>query len=65
VRPGTWGNQWSYGFHSIPRYPGGQPMQTEAQLGTHRSGGCVRQADFKAIALYAWASIGTTVHAIP
>jgi putative cell wall-binding protein len=65
VRPGTWGNQWSYGFHSIPRYPGGQPMQTEAQLGTHRSGGCVRQADYKAIALYAWAPIGTTVHAIP
>jgi lipoprotein-anchoring transpeptidase ErfK/SrfK len=65
VRPGTWGNQWSYGFHSIPRYSNGQPMQTEDQLGTHLSGGCVRQADAKAIALYAWAPIGTTVHAIP
>ena len=65
VRPGTWGNQWSYGFHSIPRYSNGQPLQTEAQLGTHRSGGCVRQADHKAIALYQWAGIGTTVHAIP
>lgn len=65
VRPNTWGNQWSYGFHSIPRYSNGQPLQTEAQLGTHRSGGCVRQADHKAYALYLWAEIGTTVHAIP
>ncbi len=65
VPPGTWGNQWSYGFHSIPRYSDGRPMQTEDQLGTHRSGGCVRQADHKALALYKWAPIGTPVHAIP
>lgn len=65
VRPGTWGNRWAYGFHSIPRYSNGQPMQTEDELGYFRSGGCVRQADHKAIALYAWAGIGTTVHAIP
>ncbi len=65
VRPHTWGNQWSYGFHAIPRYSNGQPMQTEAELGYHRSGGCVRQADAKAYALYQWADIGTTVHAIP
>jgi len=65
VRPGTWGNRWAYGFHSIPRYPNGEPMQTEDQLGTHRSGGCIRQADHKAIALFEWAELGTTVHAIP
>lgn len=65
VRPGTWGNQWSYGFHSIPEYPGGRPMQTEAQLGVWRSGGCVRQANHKAAALFQWAEIGTVVHAIP
>ena len=65
VRPGSWGNRWAYGFHSIPRYPNGQPMQTEDELGYFRSGGCVRQADHKAAALYAWADIGTTVHAIP
>lgn len=65
VRPYTWDNQWSYGFHAIPRYSNGQPMQTEDQLGTHRSGGCVRQSDAKAYALYQWADIGTTVHAIP
>jgi lipoprotein-anchoring transpeptidase ErfK/SrfK len=40
-------------------------MQTEAELGYYRSGGCVRQADDKAAALYDWAPIGTTVHAIP
>jgi len=65
VRPGTWGNQWAYGFHAIPRYSNGQPLQSEAELGFHRSGGCVRQADVKAYALYQWADIGTTVHAIP
>ena len=65
VRPRTWGNQWAYGFHSIPRYPNGEPMQTEDELGYFRSGGCVRQADHKAAALYDWAPIGTTVHAIP
>jgi len=65
VRPGTWGNQWSYGFHSIPRYSNGQPMQTEAELGSYGSGGCVRQADYKAEAMYAWAGIGTTVIVIP
>lgn len=65
VRPGTFGNQWAYGFHSIPRYPNGDPMQTEDELGYFRSGGCVRQADYKAEALFAWAELGTTVHAIP
>jgi hypothetical protein len=65
VRPGTWGNQWSYGFHSIPEYSDGRPLQTEAQMGTHRSGGCVRQPNHKAYALFQWAGIGTTVHAIP
>lgn len=65
VRPGTFGNRWSYGFHSIPRYSNGQPMQTEDQLGSYGSGGCVRQADHKAAALFAWAEIGTVVHAIP
>lgn len=65
VRPGTFGNQWAYGFHSIPRYSNGRPLQTEAQMGTFLSGGCVRQPDAKAEALYAWADIGTVVHAIP
>ena len=65
VRPGTWGNRWSYGFHSIPRYPNGQPMQTAAELGAFGSGGCIRQPDYKAAILFDWAEMGTVVHAIP
>ena len=53
------------GFHSIPRYSNGVPMQSEDELGYYRSGGCVRQADHKAQALYEWAPIGTTVIVLP
>jgi hypothetical protein len=53
------------GFHAIPVYANGQPMQTEAQLGTYQSAGCVRQANDKARALYDWAPIGTTVIVLP
>ena len=49
------------GFHSIPVYPNGTPMQTEAELGQFRSGGCVRQRNDKAEQLYEWAPIGTPV----
>jgi hypothetical protein len=65
VRPYTWGNKWSYGFHSIPRRPNGTPLQTEAELGSYGSGGCVRQADHKAEAMFDWAPIGTTVIVLP
>ncbi len=57
----AWGTRLSIGFHSIPRYAGGTPMQTEDQLGTFQSAGCVRQADDKAEALYHWSQIGDTV----
>lgn len=59
------GSGVAIGFHAIPRYSNGQPMQTEDELGYYRSGGCVRQADHKAKALYEWASIGTTVIVLP
>lgn len=65
VRPQTWGNTWAYGFHSIPRWPDGTPVQTEAELGSYGSGGCPRQADDKAEAMFNWADIGTTVIVIP
>ena len=55
------GDRLAIGFHSIPRDAYGRPLQTEAQLGSYRSSGCVRQADHKAQALYAWAPIGTRV----
>ncbi|MDA3038150.1 MAG: L,D-transpeptidase [Actinomycetota bacterium] len=46
------GSELAIGFRSIPRFSDGRPMQTEAELGTYRSSGCVRQADPKAEALY-------------
>lgn len=55
------GRSLAIGFHSIPRYSSGRPMQTLDQLGTYRSAGCVRQADHQAAALFAWARIGDTV----
>lgn len=48
------------GFHAIP-FRNGVPMQTEAQLGTHRSGGCIRLAPADATWLFNWAAIGTKV----
>jgi len=53
------------GFHSIPLYSNGEPMQTEDELGYYRSGGCVRQADDKAQALYEWTPIGTIIIVLP
>lgn len=55
------GDRLAIGFHSIPRDANGRPLQSESQLGTYRSSGCVRQADHRAKALYAWAPIGTRV----
>ncbi len=48
------------GFHDIP-IDEGRPVQTVAQLGTPLSHGCIRQAPEDAIALWAFAPIGTTV----
>ena len=55
------GETLAIGFHSIPRYADGRPLQTEDELGGYRSAGCVRQADHNAEALYNWAEVGTTV----
>ncbi len=57
--------EWPYGFHSIPIYPDRRPLQTKAQLGTHRSGGCVRQDWEDAEFLFRWAEIGTRVIVVP
>ncbi len=61
----AWGQRLAIGFHSIPRYADGTPMQTEAQLGTYQSAGCVRQSDHQAEALYHWSRIGDTVVVLP
>lgn len=61
----AWGKTLSIGFHAIPRYGDGSPMQSVDQLGTFRSGGCVRQREDQALALYEWAPIGTKVVVLP
>ncbi len=53
------------GFHSIPYFGNGEPMQTEEQLGEYHSAGCVRQSLGHAAALYEWAPEGTVVVVLP
>ncbi len=53
-------NGAAIGFHDIPEKDG-QPLQTEAQLGTPMSHGCIRQRRSDAVALWKFAPLGTTV----
>ena len=53
------------GFHSIPVNRRGRPIQSEAELGSPRSSGCVRQRVSDAAYLWDWAPIGTTVVVMP
>lgn len=48
------------GFHAIPSRDG-KAMQTEAQLGTYQSGGCIRMTKDNAIFIFNWATTGTKV----
>lgn len=57
--------EWPYGFHSIPVWPDDSPLQTIEQLGTHRSGGCVRQHFNDAEFVFGWAEVGTRVIVVP
>jgi lipoprotein-anchoring transpeptidase ErfK/SrfK len=57
----TYGNTTDVGFHGIPLEPDGSPIQSESQLGTPRSHGCVRQSQATAHIMWNWASMGTTV----
>lgn len=57
------GRSLAIGFHSIPT-SGGRPLQSEAQLGTYRSHGCVRQRVSDALGLWNWAPIGTRVDVV-
>jgi hypothetical protein len=54
------GQRAAIGFHSIPTKDD-QPLQTRAQLGTPQSHGCIRQAMPNAVAMWRFASAGTTV----
>lgn len=53
------------GFHSIPVTRRGQPIQSESQLGTYRSAGCVRQRLADSETMYHWAPLGTKVVVTP
>jgi hypothetical protein len=55
------GRTLAIGFHAIPRTSSGTPIQSEAQLGTYRSHGCVRQADRDALYTWNFAPVGTKV----
>jgi hypothetical protein len=48
------------GFHSIPTKHG-TPLQTEAQLGTPQSHGCIRQKLADAARMWEFAPVGTHV----
>jgi lipoprotein-anchoring transpeptidase ErfK/SrfK len=48
------------GFHSIPT-KNGVPLQTEKQLGTPQSHGCIRQRMSDAIRMWGFATVGTRV----
>jgi hypothetical protein len=54
------GDRAAIGFHDIP-VDDGEPVQTEAQLGTPLSHGCIRQKEEDAVALWSFAPLGTTV----
>ncbi len=56
ARSGKW-----IGFHGIPLRPDGTPIESDAQLGTPLSHGCVRMSQTDATTLWNWASLGTTV----
>ena len=56
----TRGPNAAIGFHSIPT-KNGQPLQTEAELGTPQSHGCIRQKMSDAVRMWEFAGIGTDV----
>ena len=53
------------GFHSIPIHEDKSPFQTKEQLGTLRSGGCVRQDFDDAVWTFGWTDVGTRVIMTP
>lgn len=59
------GKTANIGFHDIPKLKAGGFAQTEQQLGTPLSDGCVRQRLSNAKALYDFAKVGTPVVVIP
>jgi lipoprotein-anchoring transpeptidase ErfK/SrfK len=59
------GKTSNIGFHDIPKLRNGSFAQTEQQLGTALSDGCVRQRSSNAKMLYDFARVGTPVVVVP
>jgi lipoprotein-anchoring transpeptidase ErfK/SrfK len=57
-------NGGGIGFHEIP-WQFGHRVESEDQLGTPLSGGCVRQSVADAEFMWEWGQIGTQVNVIP
>ncbi len=53
-------NGWAIGFHDIPTM-GGAPVQTQSQLGTPLSHGCIRQDEADAQFTWEFLDVGSTV----
>lgn len=53
------------GFHQIPQRRDGTPIEPDSLLGTPQSHGCIRLSAAAGQTLWDWASIGTTVVAVP
>lgn len=50
-----------YGFHTIPVWGDGTPLQSESELGQFRSAGCVRQSRRDAVFMWNWSQLGDPV----
>jgi hypothetical protein len=61
----TYGTTTDVGFHGIPVRPNGTLIQSESQLGSPRSAGCVRQSLAAARLLWDFAPMGTKVVVLP
>jgi hypothetical protein len=61
----TYGTTTDVGFHGIPVRRNGSQIQSDSQLGTYRSAGCVRQSQPAAKLLWDFAPMGTKVVVLP
>jgi lipoprotein-anchoring transpeptidase ErfK/SrfK len=55
------GEHLAIGFHSIPVDDNGNPAQSESELGTYKSHGCVRQKKSDALKMWDFAQVDTKV----
>jgi hypothetical protein len=61
----AYGSTTDIGFHGIPLRPDGSPIQSDAELGSFRSHGCVRESQADAVRTWNFGSVGTPVIVTP